>query len=80
LFKKDRVEFLGMEVSLGTIRVSEKKIKVIIREKPPTNKKGVRQFLGLTNYHCRFIKDYSKKARPLHDLTWDIPFVWTDEC
>jgi hypothetical protein len=29
------------------------------------NRKGVCRFLGLTNYHRRFIKDYSKKARPV---------------
>ena len=29
----------------------------------------VRQFLGLTSYYYRFMKDYVQKERPLHKLT-----------
>ena len=31
--------------------------------------KEVRSFLRLANFYQRFIKDYAKVARPLHDLT-----------
>jgi hypothetical protein len=79
-FKKDQVEFLGMEITSGTVKVSKRKVEAITKEEPPTNKMGVRRFLGLTNYHQCFIKDFSRKARPLHDLTWDVPFIWNQEC
>jgi hypothetical protein len=36
--------------------------------------------LGIANYHWKFIKGYSSIARPLHDLTKDVPYDWTREC
>ncbi|KAJ3518706.1 hypothetical protein NMY22_g13545 [Coprinellus aureogranulatus] len=37
----------------------------------------VRGFLGFANFYCRFIKDFSKIARPLNDLTKkDTPWTW----
>jgi hypothetical protein len=44
------------------------------------NKKGIRRFLRIMNYHHHFIKDYSQIARPFHDLTKDVPFAWSGEC
>jgi hypothetical protein len=57
-FKKEKVDFLGMTISEGSIQVSEEKIVVIKGEKVPTTKKGVQHFLGMTNYHQCFIKGY----------------------
>ena len=36
--------------------------------KRPHNVNTVRKFLGFVNYYRKFIKDYSKIARPLYDL------------
>ena len=41
----------------------------------------VRSFLGLVGYYRKYIKDYSKIASPLTDLTKkEVAFQWTDEC
>ncbi|RVW58782.1 Retrovirus-related Pol polyprotein from transposon 17.6 [Vitis vinifera] len=46
----------------------------------PTTVKGVRQFLG-HGFYRRFIKDFSKLARPLCELlVKDAKFVWDDRC
>jgi hypothetical protein len=79
-FKKEQVEFLGMELTGEGVKVSMNKVKAIHNEKPPKTKKGIRHFLGLMNYHQRFIKDYLQKARPLHDLTKDVPYEWSEAC
>ena len=47
----------------------------------PTKVKEVQSFLGFCNFYCRFIKDYSKIAKPLFELTqkehsWD----WMPAC
>jgi hypothetical protein len=40
----------------------------------------VRKFLGFTGYYCYFIKDYSKIARPLLQLTHlTTPWSWQQE-
>ena len=47
----------------------------------PTIVKGVRQFLGHTRFYRKFIKDFSKLARPLCELlVKDDKFVWDDRC
>jgi len=35
----------------------------------PKNAKDVRKFLGLANYYRRFIKDFTRVARPMNMLT-----------
>ncbi|QRW09554.1 Retrotransposable element Tf2 protein [Ceratobasidium sp. AG-Ba] len=43
--------------------------------------KEVQAFLGFVNFYRRFIAEFSKIARPLHDLTKkDTKFEWTQEC
>jgi hypothetical protein len=78
LFEKEEVEFLVL--AEGAVKVSPSKVTAITKEELPTTKKGVRCFLGLTNYHQRFIRDYSRIDRPLHDLMKDTKFKWMNEC
>jgi len=41
----------------------------------------VRSFLGYVGFYRRFIKDFSKIAKPLTQLlAKDAPFIFTDEC
>ena len=57
------------------------KIEVIEQLPPPTNVKGVRSFLGHTGFYRRFIKDFSRIARPLTNLlAKDAPFNFDDDC
>src|SRR4051812_36723669 len=55
-----------------------KKVETVQNWPIPTNLKDIQSFLGLCNYYCWFIQDYSKIAAPLTDLTHkDTPFNWT---
>ena len=57
------------------------KIQGIILWPVPTNLKELRSFLGFCNFYRAFIKNFSKRARPLNDLTCKgCPFVWSQEC
>ncbi|GKE36812.1 reverse transcriptase domain-containing protein [Tanacetum coccineum] len=72
---------LGYKVSSAGLEVDKEKIDVIIKLPPPTNIKGVRSFLGHASFYRRFIKDFSKIARPLTKLLEkDTPFEFNDEC
>jgi len=72
---------LGHVISTRGIEVDKAKIEVIERLPPPTLIKGVRSFLGHAGFYHRFIKDFSKNAKPLTQLSAkDVPFVFTDEC
>ena len=40
----------------------------------------VRSFMGLAGYYQRFVKDFSKIATPLRQLTWkNVPFEWNEK-
>jgi len=41
--------------------------------------KDVRKFLGLANYYRRFIKDFTRVARPMNVLTWKDEKWWWEE-
>ncbi|GJV14535.1 reverse transcriptase domain-containing protein [Tanacetum coccineum] len=72
---------LGHKVSSAGLEVDKAKIDVISKLPPPTNIKGVRSFLGHAGFYRRFIKDFSKIARPITKLLEkDTPFEFDDEC
>ncbi|GKA20165.1 reverse transcriptase domain-containing protein [Tanacetum coccineum] len=72
---------LGHKVSIAGLEVNKAKIDVISKLPPLTNIKGVRSFLGHAGFYLRFIKDFSKIARPLTKLLEkDTPFEFDDEC
>ena len=57
------------------------KIEIIVNLPPPTNVKEVRQFLGHAGFYRRFIKDFSKLARPMCALlAKDAKFKWDENC
>ncbi|GKC17562.1 reverse transcriptase domain-containing protein [Tanacetum coccineum] len=72
---------LGHKVSEAGLGVDKAKIDVISKLPPPTNIKGIRSFLGHAGFYQRFIKDFSKIARPLTKLLEkDTSFEFNDEC
>ncbi|GKA38429.1 reverse transcriptase domain-containing protein, partial [Tanacetum coccineum] len=72
---------LGHKVSSAVLEVDKAKINVISKLLPPTNIKGIRSFLGHADFYRRFIKDFSKIARPLTKLLEkDTLFEFNEEC
>src|SRR6201986_2518894 len=79
-FEQNSVEYLGMIIGQNTITMDPKKIKAVEAWPIPTKKRDLQSFIGFCNFYRRFIQDFSKIARPLHDLTkLDVPFKWGDE-
>ena len=68
---------LGYIISNRGIEVDKAKIELISKLPSPTNVKIVRQFLGHAGFYRRFIKDFSKIAKPLYKLLEkDAKFSW----
>ncbi|GJT59276.1 putative reverse transcriptase domain-containing protein [Tanacetum coccineum] len=62
------VEFLGYLIDSQGLHVDPAKIKAIKNWASPTTPTEIRQFLGLTGYYRRFIKDFAKIANLQHIL------------
>nr|GEW25491.1 hypothetical protein [Tanacetum cinerariifolium] len=72
---------LGHKISKQGIEVDKAKIDVISKLPHPTTIKGIRSFLGHASFYRRFIKDFSKIARPMTRLLEkDTPFIFSQEC
>ena len=72
---------LGHVISNKGIEVDKAKVELIAKLPPPTSVKVVRQFLGHASFYMRFIKDFSKIAKPLYELREkDAKFVWSESC
>ena len=72
---------LGHKVSKNDIEVDKAKIEVIDKLPPPTSIKGIRSFLGHAGFYRKFIKDFSKVAKPLCSLLeHDKPFHFDKDC
>ncbi|XP_021743263.1 uncharacterized protein LOC110709359 [Chenopodium quinoa] len=72
---------LGHIVYDQGIEVDKAKVEVIEQLPLPFNVKGVRSFLDHAGFYRRFIKDFSKIAKPLTQLILkDAPFDFTNEC
>jgi hypothetical protein len=75
---KEEIEFLGNVISGTTIKPKESKVEAIQEFSPPTNKKDLQSFLGLTSYVSKFIPE---KTAPLQELLIkNRDFVWSLSC
>ena len=80
-FGQKQVNYLGHVITGDDIQPDPEKIKVVQEYPVPQTVKDVRAFMGLTNYHRKFVKDFAHIASPLHDLTKKgAAFLWTEEC
>jgi len=63
------ITFLGHKISKAGIAMDTDKVAEVVNWPVPQNLHEVRQFLGLCGYYRRYVRDYSKHAAPLHELT-----------
>uniref|UniRef100_A0ABD2W594 RNA-directed DNA polymerase n=1 Tax=Trichogramma kaykai TaxID=54128 RepID=A0ABD2W594_9HYME len=77
---KREAKVLGHRVGRGEISMDPEKISAMKNFPVPTDAKKMKQFLGLTGYYRKFIKNYAAIARPLQNLLKKtVKFEWRDE-
>ena len=71
------VDFLGQHVTPAGMSPMEQKLKAVREWETPRDIKGVRSFLGFTNYYRRYVRHYAELVHPLTDLTKkDVGYQW----
>ena len=79
-FHSPSVSFLGYIFEGGQVRTDPHKIKAVAEWPVPSSRKDLQRFLGVANFYCRFIRNYSQVATPLTHLTsTKLPFQWSPE-
>ena len=74
---REEVKFLGHIVGAGGARPDPDKVKAMLGMAPPLDSRGkpdkrlVQTVMGCFNYYRRYIKDFSKLAAPIVELTKD---------
>jgi hypothetical protein len=76
-FEALEVEYLGVVISQGQLKMDPKKIEALKTWPTLRSKKDVQQFLGFVNFYRRFVKDFAKIARPLNHLCGSSPWSWS---
>ena len=78
-FAQDSVTCLGHLLSKDGVAPDPANINKIRAWEPPANARKLKTFLGLTGYYRHFVRDYSKIAQPLTELTRDdAEWQWTE--
>ncbi|GJZ73663.1 hypothetical protein Tco_0637809 [Tanacetum coccineum] len=79
-FWLSKVQFLGHVINSKSIHVDPAKIESINYWASPKTPTEIRQFLGLASYYRRFIKGFSKIAKPMTKLTQkNAKFDWSEK-
>ena len=80
-FMQRTVTYMGYQLSADGISPTEEKVEAIKSAPKPENATQVRAFLGLLNYHGKFIQNLSTIVHPLNQLLQkDKEFQWTAAC
>ena len=67
-FCQEEVKYVGHIVSKEGIATDPEKIEQVKNWPRPQSPEDVRRYLGFCGYYRRFVKDFSKVAKPLTDL------------
>ncbi|WVZ76151.1 hypothetical protein U9M48_024149 [Paspalum notatum var. saurae] len=75
------VSFLGHILSEKGVAVDPSKVDDVLNWKQPEIVTEIRSSLGLAGYYRRFIKDFSKTAKPMISLTKkNAKYLWSPKC
>ena len=80
-FMQRSVTYMGCVISAEGISPMEDKVEAIKKAPRPENCTQLRAFLGMINYHGKFMRNLSSILQPLNELLQkDQEFLWSPQC
>jgi len=61
--------FLGVIIKEDGVKIEKKKVQGVIKWPVPRSIKDMQKFLRLANYYRQFVKDFTRIAKSLHEMT-----------
>ena len=78
---RDSVKFLGHIVDRHGLHMDPEKIDGISKMPPPTDRTGIKRFLGCCGYYRKFIPDFGPRTARMTDLLQQTTkWLWSDKC
>ena len=74
MFGVEEVKYLGFKLRGNKLLVDPTKVKATNAWETPACKRNVEYFLVMINFYRRFTKNCTKIAKPLTELTKNVPF------
>lgn len=79
-FKLREVSYVGHLFTEQGLKPDPAKIQAITEMQPPSDKAALQRFLGMANYLCKFIPNFSELATPLRQLLHrDVAWCWSHQ-
>ena len=80
-FMQKSVVYMGTVISADGISPTDEKVEAIKQAPRPENATQLRSFLGMVNYHGKFIRNLSSILQPLNQLLQkNHDFLWSKKC
>ena len=78
-FKLLELSYVGHVISAEGLKPDPAKVEAILDMPSPSDKQGVRRFMGMVNYLQKFAPGLSELTKPIRDLLKeDVEFVWEE--
>ncbi|PIK45755.1 protease, reverse transcriptase, ribonuclease H, integrase [Apostichopus japonicus] len=78
---QDQIQFFGFIVDGNGIKVDPSKCDAVRDYLPPTSRKVLDKFLGLTGWCANFVENYATVVEPLNRLRRKgVKWEWSEEC
>lgn len=78
-YQKQRISFLGHEISEKGLNIEGEKVKVIKTFRSPKSSSELRSFLGLASYLSSYLVNFADLTAPMWKIANTKPFAWTGE-
>ncbi|GFX31567.1 retrovirus-related Pol polyprotein from transposon opus [Trichonephila clavipes] len=62
------LKYLSLIINKEGIKMDDTKVRAIVEMKPPRNSKEVSNFLGISQWYAKFIKNYVDLCKPPYNL------------
>lgn len=76
-FLRKEIIYLGHKITTEGVLPDPSKVECVKNYPRPETAKQLKSYVGFVSYYRKFIPNFGKIARPLHDLLLkDVPFEW----